>query len=238
MLVMAIYNIMEAQKNASPYGRYTPPSFSGILIPAKIAWFVQELPSFLVPVLLLYRSGSLETLGCKLLLFMFCGHYFHRTFIYGFLTNGQPTSFHIVCQSFLFCTLNGWFQAHSLINCAVYEDNWTTDCRFILGVVIFLLGMAINIHSDHVLRNLRKPGEINYKIPKGGLFKYISGANFFGEIIEWFGYAIATWNASAFSFAVLTFCSIGPRAYHHHRFYQKKFQDYPKSRRALIPFLF
>uniref|UniRef100_A0A4W3GER2 Steroid 5-alpha reductase C-terminal domain-containing protein n=1 Tax=Callorhinchus milii TaxID=7868 RepID=A0A4W3GER2_CALMI len=60
------------------YGRYTPPSFSGILIPAKIAWFVQELPSFLVPVLLLYRSGSLETLGCKLLLFMFCGHYFHR----------------------------------------------------------------------------------------------------------------------------------------------------------------
>uniref|UniRef100_A0A4W3K4C8 Steroid 5-alpha reductase C-terminal domain-containing protein n=1 Tax=Callorhinchus milii TaxID=7868 RepID=A0A4W3K4C8_CALMI len=78
MLVMAIYNIMEAQKNASPYGRYTPPSFSGILIPAKIAWFVQELPSFLVPVLLLYRSGSLETLGCKLLLFMFCGHYFHR----------------------------------------------------------------------------------------------------------------------------------------------------------------
>ena len=32
---------------------------------------------------------------------------------------------------------------------------------------MFLSGMAINIHSDHILRNLRKPGEKGYKIPKG-----------------------------------------------------------------------
>lgn len=132
---------------------------------------------------------------------------------------------------------------------------------------MFILGMAINIHSDYILRNLRKPGEVSYKIPRGqylldlhsrilkgsirlkyyyyiisifplcsyfiiiaifgadltvflfsgGMFEWISGANFFGEIIEWCGFAVATWSFPAFAFAFFTICSIGPRAYHHHR---------------------
>ncbi|TFK03229.1 T-cell surface glycoprotein CD3 epsilon chain [Platysternon megacephalum] len=49
-------------------------------VPARCAWFLQELPSFLVPALLLaLRSPPrLEPLGCRLLCGMFCGHYFHR----------------------------------------------------------------------------------------------------------------------------------------------------------------
>ncbi|XP_042189052.1 3-oxo-5-alpha-steroid 4-dehydrogenase 2-like [Callorhinchus milii] len=235
---MAIYNIMEAQKNASPYGRYTPPSFSGILIPAKIAWFVQELPSFLVPVLLLYRSGSLETLGCKLLLFMFCGHYFHRTFIYAVLNRGHPTPISTAVFATIFCTFNGYLQGYSMIYCTEYDNSWTSDWRFISGIVLFVLGMGINIHSDYIIRNLRNPGDVVYNIPKGGLFEYISGANFFGEILEWSGYAIATWSFPAFSFAVFSASFVGPRAYHHHRYYLEKFDDYPKSRKAVIPFIF
>lgn len=35
------------------------------------------------------------------------------------------------------------------------------------GLLLFALGMSINIHSDHILRNLRKPGETVYRIPHG-----------------------------------------------------------------------
>lgn len=35
------------------------------------------------------------------------------------------------------------------------------------GVFLFILGMGINIHSDYILRQLRKPGEIIYRIPQG-----------------------------------------------------------------------
>jgi len=55
-------------------------------------------------------------------------------------------------------------------------------------------------------------------VDAGGLFTYVSGANYFGEIVEWFGFAIATWSLPAFAFAFFTLCCIGPRAYHHHRY--------------------
>ena len=58
-----------------------------------------------------------------------------------------------------------------------------------LGLLLFLLGMAINMHSDSVLRGLRAPGETGYRIPYGGLFSHISAPNYFGETLEWCGFA-------------------------------------------------
>jgi 3-oxo-5-alpha-steroid 4-dehydrogenase 1 len=64
------------------------------------------------------------------------------------------------------------------------------------------------------LRNLRKyPGDTEYYIPKGGMFKYVSGANFFGEIVEWSGFAMACgFSIPAVSFALSTAFNIAPRA--------------------------
>nr|XP_010305618.1 PREDICTED: 3-oxo-5-alpha-steroid 4-dehydrogenase 2 [Balearica regulorum gibbericeps] len=161
-----------------------------------------------------------------------------RTFIYPFFTRGRPFPLQLLFFGTLFCIYNGFLQGYYLIYCAEYPNDWCTDIRFTSGLLLFLLGMGINIHSDLLLRQLRKPGEVIYKIPQGGLFTYVSGANYFGEIVEWFGFAIATWSLPAFAFAFFTLCCIGPRAYHHHRYYLKTFTDYPKSRKALIPFVF
>ncbi|XP_044516911.1 3-oxo-5-alpha-steroid 4-dehydrogenase 2 [Gracilinanus agilis] len=208
-------------------------------LPARAAWFLQELPSFVVPIgLLAWQPHPLFGPPGTLLLGLFCGHYFHRTFIYAFLTRGSPFPLTILFHALIFCTLNGFLQGYYLIYCAEYPDEWFTDVRFTSGILLFFLGMAINIHSDYLLRQLRKPGEISYKIPQGGLFTYISGANYFGEIVEWIGYAMATWSFPGLAFAFFSSCFLGKRAYHHHRFYLKKFQDYPKSRKALIPFIF
>lgn len=76
-----------------------------------------------------------------------------------------------------------------------------------------------------------------YKIPRGGAFEWVSGANFFGEIVEWVGFAIAAWSLPAAAFAFFTFCNIGPRGLHHHQWYKQRFKDYPADRKALIPFL-
>ncbi|XP_042552695.1 3-oxo-5-alpha-steroid 4-dehydrogenase 2 [Dipodomys spectabilis] len=211
----------------------------GTCLPACVAWFLQELPSFAVPAAILARQpGSLFGQPETVLLALFCAHYFHRTFIYSLLTRGRPFPAVLVLKGFLFCTINGFLQTYYLSYCVEYPEEWYTDMRFSLGVFLFFLGMGINIHSDYTLHQLRKPGEITYRIPQGGLFTYVSGANFLGEIIEWMGYALATWSLPALAFAFFSLCFLGMRAFHHHRFYLKMFEDYPKSRKALIPFIF
>jgi len=38
----------------------------------------------------------------------------------------------------------------------------------------------------------------------GGLFEYVSGANFLAESIEWTGYAICAWTLPTLAFSIFT----------------------------------
>uniref|UniRef100_A0A3P8T947 Steroid-5-alpha-reductase, alpha polypeptide 2a n=1 Tax=Amphiprion percula TaxID=161767 RepID=A0A3P8T947_AMPPE len=188
-------------RTGARYGRYV--EANSRCCPARLAWFLQEFPAFLLPLLLLLL-----------------GHVLCRSFIYAFLTRGRPVPLFIVLCSAIFCSLNGFLQAHYLLHCRRLEDTWLTDAHLAAGLLVFVVGMTINIHSDHILRSLRKPGETVYRIPHGGLFELVSGANFFGEIVQWCGFAVAAGSLPAFAFFFFTVCSIGPRAYQHHRYPQ------------------
>jgi steroid 5-alpha reductase family enzyme len=138
----------------------------------------------------------------------------------------------------LFYIINGYLNGRYLTHFSDgYSSSWLTDPRFIIGVTAFFTGMTLNLHSDHILRNLRKPGEAGYKIPHGGIFKFVSCGNYFGEIIQWGGWAIATWSLPGLFFCIWTFANLAPRALSHHRWYLDRFPEYPKKRRALIPFM-
>uniref|UniRef100_T1JHU5 3-oxo-5alpha-steroid 4-dehydrogenase (NADP(+)) n=1 Tax=Strigamia maritima TaxID=126957 RepID=T1JHU5_STRMM len=224
----------------APYGRYSSTSI-GFRINGRLSWIIQEIPSFAVPFLVyVYTDRVMLAVSYpnKILLSLFLLHYFQRTLIFPWLLQGtKPSPILISLFAFLFCTYNGFLQSYYLINVALYPVSWYNDIRFISGILLFFVGMVINIHSDHVLRNLRKPGETDYKIPYGGAFNYVSGANYFGEIVEWWGFGIACWSFCAISFALFSTLFLGWRACHHHVFYLDKFEDYPKSRKALIPFI-
>uniref|UniRef100_A0A915MAV0 Pre-mRNA-splicing factor SPF27 n=2 Tax=Meloidogyne javanica TaxID=6303 RepID=A0A915MAV0_MELJA len=98
--------------------------------------------------------------------------------------------------------------------------------------------MFINLRADFILRTLRRPGEKCYKIPHGGMFKYVSCANFLGEIIEWIGYAIYAQSTASLAFALFTAANTIPRAKLHHKWYLNKFgNNYPQDRKAVIPML-
>ena len=116
-----------------------------------------------------------------------------------------------------------------------YATSWLYDPRFILGVLLFLGGYALNLNSDRILRGLRKPGETGYKIPYGGGYRWVSSPNYLGEIIEWFGWALATWSLPGLAFALYTTANLAPRAVDHHKWYRDTFPNYPADRRALMP---
>jgi len=56
-----------------------------------------------------------------------------------------------------------------------------------------------------------------YFLVLGFLFNFVSCANYFGEVVEWIGYALATYNIAGLSFAVFTFANLVPRALKHHQ---------------------
>ncbi|KAI5621650.1 3-oxo-5-alpha-steroid 4-dehydrogenase 1 isoform X1 [Silurus asotus] len=158
--------------------------------------------------------------------------------VYPFLIRGgKPTPFASFALAFVFCIYNGYLQVRYLSQYADFPQGWVSHPCFITGSCLWLLGWIINLHSDHILRNLRSPGETDYKIPRGGVFEYVSGANFLGEIVEWAGFALAAHSVHSFAFAFFTAIVLSSRAISHHRWYLKKFEDYPKSRKALIPFV-
>ncbi|NXR28041.1 S5A1 dehydrogenase, partial [Cinclus mexicanus] len=150
----------------------------------------------------------------------------YRALIFPLLIRaGKPTPFFTFVLALLFCVFNGYLQGRSLTTYAAYPPGWLGDSRFITGFLGWLIGVAINIHSDHILRNLRKPGETGYKIPRGnnsvllsgGMFEYVSGANFFGEILEWFGFALACCTIESLAFALCSLFILGSRARQHHK---------------------
>lgn len=51
----------------------------------------------------------------------------------------------------------------------------------------------------------------------GGMFEYVSCANFFGETVEWTGYALASWSLPSFAFLLFVLVNLGARSWHHHR---------------------
>jgi len=225
------------------YGRYSTesPWYYGFLVSGKVAWVVQESPCLLIPLILLYYGNKecLHSLPNMILLGLYLFHYVQRTLIFPFLIRGgKPTPIFLMLIAFAFTTLNSYLQARNLTYLQVYPSSYLYDIRFLAGIVIFFTGMYINLQSDSILRNLRKPGDTGYKIPKGGMFEYVSGANFFGEILEWSGFALASWSWMGLAIAIVTICNIGPRGYHHHQWYLNKFKgEYPKHRKAVIPFL-
>ncbi|XP_046343882.1 3-oxo-5-alpha-steroid 4-dehydrogenase 1-like isoform X1 [Haliotis rufescens] len=224
---------------SAPYGRYARKGW-GVGVTANVAWAIQELPSFAVPLLLLALSDSpkIHDLPNKIILGLFLLHYFQRTFIFSpLIKGGKATPLVPFLMAFVFCTMNGYLQGRYLLRYADFSADWERKPTFLLGIAMFFSGMFINIQSDSILRNLRDPGETCYKIPRGGMFEYVSGANFLGEILEWWGFAVASCTLPALGFAVFTTCNIGPRACQHHQWYRQKFEDYPKGRRAVLPFI-
>ncbi len=101
--------------------------------------------------------------------------------------------------------------------------------------MIFVAGFVINRGADAALRRLRQPGDGGYRVPRGGLYRWISCPNYLGEILVWCGWALATWSLPGLAFALFTAANLAPRARAHHRWYREHFPDYPAERKALVP---
>lgn len=222
----------------APYGRHVRRGW-GLEIPAVVGWVVMEAPAVLLFGWIYLQGEHRFALVPLALLSLWQVHYIHRTFIFPFRmrSKGKRMPVLVAALAVVFNSLNAYINARWLSHFGSYDVSWFVDPRFVAGVVIFACGFWINYRSDRILFSLRKPGETGYKIPKGGLYRFVSCPNYLGEIVEWIGFAIACWSLPAVAFALYTIANVGPRAFANHRWYKEKFENYPAERKALIPFL-
>lgn len=241
-IAVAVVTFFVLHKITAPFGRYTRDDF-GPTINARFAWCLMELPSPIVFSLTFLLGGNHHSTAMWVFFCLWNIHYINRSLIYPFRQKdtNKTMPMAIMWSAIGFNVMNGFLNGFYLgFICDVekYNTAWLTDIRFEFGLILFLIGMLINIQSDNILLALRKPGESAYKIPQGGLFQYVSCPNLFGEIVEWTGYALMLWSAPALSFAVWTMANLLPRAISHHHWYLEKFGDkYPKNRRAVFPYI-
>jgi len=222
---------------AAPYGRHGGGRV-GPRVPARPGWFLMELPALLVFPAWAAWAGRFDSPLLYLLLALWVLHYGNRALLYPLrLRGGSPMPVVIVASGVFFNLVNGSVLGLGL---TVFDplpagqgllDPWTAG-----GVLLFWAGFALNLHSDAVLRALRREGP-GYRVPTRGAFQWVSCPNYLGEIVEWTGFAIATWSLPGLAFAVWTAANLLPRALTHHRWYRTTFPDYPAGRKALVPFV-
>lgn len=243
MLLLAVAVFLGLQKITAGYGMMYTKSW-GPSVGNRLGWILMEAPVFVAMLLFWVLSPRRAEAAPAVMASLFMLHYFQRSFIFPMLIRGKgrmPLA--IILMGVVFNLINsymigGWIFYVS--PAGSYPVDWLWSWQFIVGTMMFFAGMGVNIQSDSIIRNLRKPGDTGHYIPRGGMYRYVTSANYFGELLEWIGYAVLTWSLGGLAFAVWTFANLAPRARKIHDRYESEFGSaYTSlSRRYIIPFIY
>lgn len=243
MLALALAVFVALQRISAGYGMMYDKKW-GPCIGNRLGWVLMEAPSFAC-MLFLWLSGSRAAEPAPAVMAMlFLIHYFQRAFVFPMLIRGKSRMpLLIILMGVIFNVMNcymigGWIFYVSPPD--MYPASWLRSPQFILGTAMFFTGMAINMRSDNIIRHLRKPGDTRHYIPCGGMFRYVTSANYFGELTEWAGYAVLSWSLGGVAFLIWTFANLAPRAKKLHKRYICEFGDEYSAlnRRYIIPYIY
>ena len=224
------------------YGQFRSKQW-GWSIDNKVAWVLMEAPVFFVMLWIWMNAGCSTHLPEMVLFLLFQLHYFQRSFVFPCLLSGKsrmPVA--IMSMGIVFNLLNGlmqggglyWYPNPDFAEGASYLLRWNA----FLGIFIFVVGLCINWHSDHVIRHLRQPGDTRHYLPEKGMYHYVTSANYLGELMEWCGFALAAATPVAWVFPLWTAANLVPRAFAIHKKYRQEFgEEAVGKRKRIIPWI-
>lgn len=243
MACLAVVVFIALQRVEAGYGALYDPKW-GPAIGNRAGWVLMEAPVFFAMLALWLLSPRRAEAAPIVMASLFELHYFQRSFIFPMLIRGRnrmPLA--IIAMGVVFNLINAYMIGGWIFYLApesMYSSSWLAGPLFILGTAIFLVGMGINLQSDYIIRHLRKPGDSRHYIPRGGMFRHVTAANYLGEFTEWAGFALLTWSWAGAVFALWTFANLAPRAKALHKRYEREFGDEYRRlrRRRILPLIY
>ncbi|WWC62087.1 uncharacterized protein I303_104677 [Kwoniella dejecticola CBS 10117] len=195
----------------APFGRFSSKT-SNLNVNGNIAWAAAELVSPITfATTLLVNPHPPLNYPSRILAGLYFAHYAHRAIVSPLILSPKRSPLHVVVALAmgLFNLFNGYLVAAGL---AFYPPEAEISWKFWIGVAGWAIGFLGNVYHDEVLNDLRRlPGDRlvtsrlsededpkagRYKIPRGGLYKFVSFPNYFSEWIEWTFYALAATSPS------------------------------------------
>tara|TARA_B100000579_G_scaffold6147_1_gene4678 strand:+ start:3792 stop:4550 length:759 start_codon:yes stop_codon:yes gene_type:complete len=223
----------------APYGRFINSSFK-LTLSSRVGWVIMESPTIIIIIFFLVwfyeRLGLIEII----LSLIWLSHYIHRTLIWPFRAKlkGKRMTGSVMLMALIFNLVNITLQCSWIFALSNYDQQWLMSPIFLIGLTLFYVGMFINIKSDNILMKLREDKGTGYHVPNGFLYRYLSCPNYFGEIIEWMGWALLTMSPAGLVFFIWTFANLVPRARSNHKWSTSNIPEYPKNRKAIFPFIY
>ncbi len=143
-----------------------------------------ECPAFLMMLFFWLQSPARSSSVLLSFFLLFELHYFQRSFIFPMLMKGKSRMpIAITAMGVLFNVINTFLIGYDLfyLHASTYTEAWFTTPSFIGGCLLFFGGMGINLHADHIIRNLRPAGDTRHYLPQKGIYHYVTSGNYFGD---------------------------------------------------------
>lgn len=107
------------------------------------------------------------------------------------------------------------------------------------GTAVWLFAELSNLIVHIKLRNLRPAGTRTRAIPYGYGFSLVSCPNYFFEALAWLVVAVLSNSWAAWLFLVVSTGQMALWAVKKHKNYKKEFgKEYPRNRKAMVPFIY
>lgn len=242
----------------APFGKFGLPSRWNVH--GNGGWMVMECVAPLITTLAFFSAPTHHEAHASawLLLGLFLLHYTNRAVIQPLLNAPRsPLHISVVLSAMAFNAANGFLMGTWLAHGGSVPPPGMNLWGHV-GLLLYVLGFVGNVYHDALLRSLRmtppasseevvRVGSCIYRIPQGGLFRWMSYPHYFCEWIEWSGYALvcitvvphvpdALVSYPPVLFVMLEVGAMLPRAMRGHAWYQRHFSNYP-TRWAIVPFV-
>jgi len=211
--------------------------------PLVIHPLVYHLPNVFFPTAKPFEHSLIQKVTYGLVLAHFFKRELETIFVHRFSHATMPffnvfknsAHYHVLSGVLLAGGIYGpWYSKQSVAGTRFESVPWLAGWS-----AVWLVAELINLSAHITVRNLRPAGTKTRKIPQGGLFNYVSFPNYFAECLAWSAIAAMTLSPFAFLFLSVSLGQMLVWSAKKHKAYRREFGDkYPRSRKAMIPFIY